>query len=228
MKQLLESVPSLVTLSVTVCFVIFHYFFRSESIKHMFRGGVPIEVQRLSTYGQRVAGFFSLGVVPGIIAWCLGLSVSELGLGCGALDVSGGLVLAVLVIVLPVLKIQSRLPKALEEYPEIRALNWTIRDHLLNGATWCLYLVSYEFFFRGFLLFTLYSAFGLWPAICLSTVAYVFAHLDKPASETIGSIPIGLLFGWVALTSGTIWGPVIAHCIIAIANDLFCYQRRSS
>ena len=54
-----------------------------------------------------------------------------------------------------------------------------------------------------------------------------FAHLDKPASETLGAIPIGLIFGWVALTSGAIWGPVIAHCVIAISNDFFCHRKRS-
>ena len=227
MLGLLESPASLATMTVTICFVTYHYFFRASSIKHVFRGGDAEGVQRLSIYGQRLAGFICLGFTPVIISQFMDLTCVAMGLGPAKMTISAILVGGIVIVVLPIVYLQSRLPKALEEYPEVRAIGWSSRDHLVNGLTWCVYLLSYEFFFRGFLLFTLNSEFGFWPAVTLSTGAYVFAHLDKPASETLGSIPIGLLFGYVALESGGIWGPVVAHCVIAVANDYFCHKRRA-
>ena len=96
-----------------------------------------------------------------------------------------------------------------------------------NAATWTLYLLGYEFFFRGFLLFAVADAWGVWAGVCATTLAYVYAHLPKNADETIGTIPMGVVFALGALWSGGIWAPWLAHVIIANTSDLLASRPRA-
>ena len=44
---------------------------------------------------------------------------------------------------------------------------------------------------------------------------YVAVHLPKPAPETIGTIPMGVLFAGVTLWTGGIWAAFVGHVMIA-------------
>ncbi len=58
-------------------------------------------------------------------------------------------------------------------------------------------LIGWEFFFRGWLLFTYLRAYGpdgLW----LHAVPFALAHIGKPELETLTTIFGGYVFGWIA------------------------------
>ena len=54
------------------------------------------------------------------------------------------------------------------------------------------FLVSYEWFFRGVVLFSCISVFGLIPAIIINVALYAFIHSFNGRKEFLGSIPFGI------------------------------------
>ncbi|MGD1997052.1 MAG: CPBP family intramembrane metalloprotease [Anaerolineae bacterium] len=75
-------------------------------------------------------------------------------------------------------------------------------------------LVSWEFFFRGFLLFALYRACG--PiALVLQAVPFALAHIGKPELETLSCIFGGTAFGYVAWRTQSFLYPFLIHWFLA-------------
>ena len=85
-----------------------------------------------------------------------------------------------------------------------------------------LFLISYEFFFRGVLFFSLLEIMSLWEAILITTVLYVVIHGFDSRNEIIGAIPFGMvlcLFSYVTQS-------VIIACLIHLSLSLIyeCYM----
>ena len=64
-------------------------------------------------------------------------------------------------------------------------------------ATFAADVLSAEFLFRGFLLFTLVRAAGP-VGVLLATFPFVFMHIGKPELETFSTLFGGLFLGWLA------------------------------
>lgn len=108
------------------------------------------------------------------------------------------------------------------EYPLAKVLlanHELLPVYLISYALF--YYVAWEFFFRGFLLFGLAERFGGLNAILIQTISSCLVHIDKPAVEIIGSIPVGILFGIVALRTKSFWYVFLVHAAIGISTDLF-------
>lgn len=104
-------------------------------------------------------------------------------------------------------------------YPQFRIQEWTPRILLLNGITWVMFLIAYEFLFRGLLLFGSLSLLKPLPAILLNITFYAVAHLYKGPMETIGSIPFGVLLCYLTILTGNIWTAVVLHSFMALTNE---------
>jgi membrane protease YdiL (CAAX protease family) len=50
-------------------------------------------------------------------------------------------------------------------------------------------------------------------------------HFSKPLAECLGSILAGIALGTVALRTGSIWGGVLVHCLVAWSMDLLALYR---
>lgn len=112
-------------------------------------------------------------------------------------------------------------PGNLEHYPQIRAKNWTPSMVLISGASWLLFLVGYEFLFRGLVLFASLDLMEPFPAIALNCALYSFAHFYKGPGETFGAIPVGIILCYITLITGNIWGAVLIHSLMALSNEWF-------
>ena len=112
-----------------------------------------------------------------------------------------------------------------EMYPPIRINEWHSYEFLLNIFSWGIYLLSYEFMFRGFLLMECISSLGVFYAITINTVIYAIAHLPKGKFETIGAIPLGVVFCLITIYTGTFWTVFVLHATIAVSTDVFCIWR---
>lgn len=217
-----------VVLGVTcLVYVIYHYFGRAPFlVTRIGRDLAPDDRQARAVYIQRGLGALLLGGLPGVIAVALiPGELTELGLGLERPLAAFVIDAALLALVLPVIVLQSRNARGWAYYPEIRAARWTRGRYLANGLSWAVYLLGYEFLFRGFLLFGLARWLGPWPAIAISTLAYVWAHLPKFSGETLGTIPMGVIFSATALYTGGIWAPLVAHIIIANCADVLTTRR---
>lgn len=203
-------------------YVVFHYFGHADVLRRRLDPGRGADATAVrAVLLQRVAGFVLLGALPLLYAaLALPRDLAFYGLGLGRLDRAGVFVLGVGVVVLPLIARASRSPAFRSHYPQLRvSYSWDAALRRRNAAAWTLYLLGYEFFFRGFLLFALADAFGPWAAVALTTLAYAWAHLPKNAGETLGTLPMGIVFALSALWSGAIWAPWLAHVLIANTSD---------
>lgn len=98
---------------------------------------------------------------------------------------------------------------------------------LLPGLPWStlLDLFSWEFLFRGWLLFGFARKFGP-EAIWLQAVPFALAHIGKPEIETLTTIFGGFIFGWVAWRTKSFVYPLLLHWfvgsfMIIVAAGLF-------
>ena len=214
LAEVQEPTAVVVTLVAAACYVAYHY--GPNAARWAARGYGPAAAVHL----QRVGGAVLLGGVPAVVAWRLPGGWLDYGFGLTDPAMAAAFVGGVVVVILPIIALASRGPKFRDDYPQMRGATWDRRLRVHNFATWTLYLLAYEFFFRGFLLFTLAAAFGAWPAIAITTIAYAYAQLPKNAAETIGTLPMGVVFAAVALYTGGFWAPFVAHVLIANWGDL--------
>lgn len=84
-------------------------------------------------------------------------------------------------------------------------------------VTTALEVIPAEFFFRGFLLFTLLRVTG--PiAVVIATLPFAFAHLGKPEVETLSTLVGGMAYGWLDWRTGSVLWSGLAHTwILALA-----------
>jgi hypothetical protein len=171
-------------------------------------------------HGGRVLGFVALGVVPGAYAAvALPGGLAAHGLAAPRTGPSLAFVGLVVVVVLPVVALAARRPAQWRYYPQLRHDRWDPRAHGANAASWALYLLGYELYFRGVLTFVLVRELGTWPGLAVMTALYVAVHLPKPAGETVGTLPMGLVFGLTAVMSGSMWPVWLGHVLIAVGSD---------
>ena len=96
--------------------------------------------------------------------------------------------------------------------------NTSMRNYykpLFQGLPWntLLDLFSWEFLFRGWLLFGFARKFGP-EAIWLQAVPFALAHIGKPEIETLSTIFGGFAFGWVAWRTKSFIYPLLIHWFV--------------
>jgi membrane protease YdiL (CAAX protease family) len=129
-----------------------------------------------------------------------------------------------LLLVLPLAYAASFTDAFAATYPKYRGAGNSWTELLLWEAAYGFQFLMLEFFFRGFLLFSLARHMGSL-AIFVMVVPYAMIHLGKPMAECFGSILAGIALGTIALRSGSIYGGVLVHCGVAWAMDLFALAR---
>lgn len=75
-------------------------------------------------------------------------------------------------------------------------------------------LLDWEFFFRGFLIFSLAEICGPY-AILLQAVPFTLIHYGKPFIETFSCIFGGAAFGWVAWKTRSFLYPYLIHLFLS-------------
>ncbi len=171
---------------------------------------------------NRYAGFFYFLLIPlGVIYILFSKDITRYGVSIINLAESFIWVLALGTVIIFSQSIFARNPVNLDHYPQIRIPVWSISLIIKNALMWFVYLVSYEFMFRGFLLFGTVDILGVWLAILVNTLIYSLTHIPKGARETILAIPFGILICYLTLKTGTIWVAVFLHFILAVSNDIF-------
>jgi len=89
-----------------------------------------------------------------------------------------------------------------------------------NSRTWWaageifLDLIGWEFFFRGWILFSYAKKYGP-DALWLQAVPFALAHIGKPELETLSTIFGGFAFGWIAWRTRSFIYPLAVHWFIA-------------
>ncbi len=127
--------------------------------------------------------------------------------------------LIMLLIMVPLIVLASTQKDFLRMYPKAKFLSELQISHqkwryLVYEICYGFDFVSIEFFFRGFLILSLFRICG---THCIIPVAcfYCTIHLGKPMGEAISSFWGGLLLGIISYNTGSVWGGLIVHLGIA-------------
>jgi membrane protease YdiL (CAAX protease family) len=142
-----------------------------------------------------------------MIGW--GQSPSAYGLRLGNWRLGLLFTLGGIVLITPVLWLIARTPD-FRAYYASQALPW--KWLLLDNAV---HIFSWEFFFRGWLLFGLAQRYGD-DAIFLQAVPFALAHFGKPELETLSTIFGGAAFGYVAIKTDSMLYPFLIHCYVQV------------
>jgi membrane protease YdiL (CAAX protease family) len=82
-----------------------------------------------------------------------------------------------------------------------------------------------EFLYRGFLLFGIQKEYGPYAGVLVQVIPYVLAHAGKAELEALGSLPVGLALGYLAVRTGSIWYGAVLHGSIALLfNALILFR----
>ena len=90
---------------------------------------------------------------------------------------------------------------------------------LLYASLRSAFLVSYEWFFRGLLLWSLVLSLGTIWAILINISLYTLMHIHKNKNELIGCIPFGLLVCVFTLWWQSVWPAIIFHLEITMIRE---------
>jgi len=112
-------------------------------------------------------------------------------------------------------------------YPQMRVRDWTVGLMIFNAFLWAIYLIAYEFMFRGFLFYS-FLRFGYWTAVLVSTTLYSVMHGWKGLFETLGSVPLGLLLCFLTFRSGTILPAFLLHYVMALVNTVSSVRKKET
>lgn len=173
-----------------------------------------------------LGGLFLLVGVPALWArWRDGATLRDLGWRIG--DWRFGLKAALLLVVLftPFLYANAGLAAVRARYPLLRVSHWSPARFVAWEATYLVYYLAWEGFFRGFWLLELRRRSGFPAAMLLQTAVSTVFHVGVPETETMSALAAGLLFGFVAIRSESVLPVVLVHWYVGAATDLFCLLR---
>jgi membrane protease YdiL (CAAX protease family) len=171
---------------------------------------------------QRLVGFVFLGALTALVVQLLpGFTMKDSGLTFHFRSAPPWWFLLFIPLIMIMGYLSSQNPGILEQYPQIRAKQWTKGMVGISSLSWVIFLIGYEFFFRGFLLHASLGVLEPFPAVVLNIVLYSFAHLYKGSEETYGAIPVGIILCYITLLTGNIWSAVIVHSLMALCNEWF-------
>jgi membrane protease YdiL (CAAX protease family) len=161
-----------------------------------------------------VSSLIYFAVLPILTIIILRRNPLDFGLRLGNFKVWSFYVIASLIVALPILYIASR-SSLLTEYYTIRQFD--VVKYCLETTV---FLFSWEFLFRGFLLFGLKEKLKE-SSILVQMIPFVLLHFGKPEIETISTILTGIYFGYVAYRGNSYWPAFIIHLFINISFIIF-------
>ena len=173
-------------------------------------------------------GFLMLIVPITLIFLVLKQKPSDFGFRLGDYKFGLKTYLYFVIVMIPVLWIASGNKAFAETYPQggIR-IRENISILLYYELFVGFYMLAWEFFWRGFMLFGLKEKFGFY-AIFIQMVPFFILHRGKPEIETFSSIFAGLILGVQAWRSRSFLYCFLTHWTVMIFVDVISVLRYKS
>ena len=172
-----------------------------------------------------IGDFVTLFIFPLlIIRFFFKEKLSSYGLRVGDYKAGLKITLIFVAIMLPLVWFVSASNSFANVYPHLSSAreSWTI--FLIYELSLLVYMIAWEFVWRGFMLFGVYEKFGFY-SIFIQMIPFVILHNGKPMLETFGAIVAGLALGILALRTRSIFYCVIAHMSVMFSIDLISSLR---
>ncbi|MCW8850909.1 MAG: CPBP family intramembrane metalloprotease [Melioribacteraceae bacterium] len=177
----------------------FSFWFIFDTILFLF---IPIIIvliifkEKLRNYGLRIG------------KWKTGLSFSILSI----------------IVFIPIIYFISYSSIFRDYFPLMESATDNLLVFLIYEALFILFILSWEFIFRGFMLFGLEKKFGLY-SILIQMIPFVMLHNGKPFIETFTAIFGGLFLGYLALRTRSIFYGFLIHTFILLSLDIIAFLK---
>jgi len=127
---------------------------------------------------------------------------------------------------LPIVAAASFIPTFYQIYPLSKGAGQSAAAFALYEILMLLYFLAWEFFFRGYMLFSLEKHIGK-VAILVQMIPFALLHGSKPLPEALASIFVGILLGYFALATRTFLYCGLIHFLVAFSMDVAALLQKS-
>jgi membrane protease YdiL (CAAX protease family) len=217
-----EIFSSMIILS-SVVFFHFYYYFTTSGVPERICENLNQKLQKKVAIflTKKSLGFLILGFIPGLIYYFfLNRNLIKFGFSFDHLLRNIHLILLLTLTIVMLLFVNQKANRQNNSL-QIELTDWNIQLFLLNAFGWIIYLIGYEFLFRGILLFECYNSFGFWPAIAINIAIYSAIHMVNGKEQTTGALIFGVIACYLTLSRGTILIPIFMHISLSVFSDYF-------
>ncbi len=82
------------------------------------------------------------------------------------------------------------------------------------------FLIVYECFFRGLLLFFAISLLGIFTAVIINVMFYMLIHYFSNKKEILGTIPFGIMLCVLSIINESVWPAITIHLTLALTYEI--------
>ncbi len=210
--------------SVLLMFFFFYYTAKKKIllnllIKPLCPSGSDGSLQFIS---YKLTGILFTGIIPFIIfVLIFKTEPSRIGLVIGR-TLHFWYLLILLILVTAVVSFNLSKGRSVQQRsPELKLSDWFPRHIVLSVSGWVIYILGYEFLFRGVLWFLCFEAFGFLPALVINLLLYFLVHLPQGKFMAAGVLPVGIVLCLLSQLTGSFIPAFLIHSLIAVLTDLF-------
>lgn len=164
-----------------------------------------------------IIGFFIIPVL--ILKFVVNKSIISHGFSYTNFAAHLKVYLTLFILMLPLIYLAAQQPDFKYLYPFIPAAKTSLQTYLIWELAYVVQFFALEFFFRGYLLFTLERHMSKWIAIAVMVVPYTMIHFHKPFPEAFGAIVAGTVLGYLSLQYRSWLGGALIHSLVALTLD---------
>ena len=159
-----------------------------------------------------------------IIKFVIKEDLKDYGLQAG--DYKAGLIISAIFlgVMLVIIWFVSATPDFAAKYPHLQSTKNSWRDFYIYESGMLLYMIGWEFIWRGFMLFGLKEKFGYY-SVLIQMIPFVILHNGKPVAETFGAIAGGIALGMLAFRTNSIYYCVFSHMGVMFSIDVISTLR---
>lgn len=203
--------------------IVMHYHGKTASFRAYFpnivAGGTPLRETLPYLYWFLAGGVMQFLVPVLAVRLTPGIRLRDTGLGLGDWRFGLKVVLIAFLVFLPAVFIASRFPAFASHYPMSVGARKGLDAFIVYQIGYALSFFSWEYLFRGYLLFSLRPVMGNL-AILVQTIPFAVLHFGKPELEAYGSIVAGLFLGALAIRTRSCLYGILLHVAVALTMDL--------
>lgn len=152
-------------------------------------------------------------ILPLSLTKALGWRCHDVGISLGNVKRGVTWIAASTIVMLPALVICARMPQFQSYYPFYAPARHSLTAFVELAIGMTLYMLGWEFLFRGFMLFSLKRQIGLL-AIVIQAIPFWLAHIGKPKVEFMSALPGGLIAGLMAWHCDSFLPLFVIHLVI--------------
>ncbi|MGE5354589.1 MAG: lysostaphin resistance A-like protein [Acidobacteriota bacterium] len=134
---------------------------------------------------------------------------------------ASGLALALMIVIVWFI---SALPSFSESYPTLSSAKDDWKMFFIFEAALLLYMLAWEFIWRGYMLFGLEEKFNYY-SVLVQMLPFVILHNGKPVLETFGSILGAIMLGILALRTRSVYYGIVIHFSTLFSIDAISILR---